>query len=385
MAAKPVAQTRIRRITATEVVVPAHPGAIESPGLRRPLHKLPMAGAPGWTHQFDELPKVVLRLELGNGCTGFGELYRAHDWMAVDAIADRLLGCDVAQLCRQDLPLGRTREYDGFEIAIWDAYARHLGIRVADLLGGPVRDRIEVSAWSSHRTVDEIGPVARRYQQAGFDTIKLKCSLEDDVPAWCARIAEHAPGMRVVLDPNERFERLADARQIAMAVREVGNVSCLEDPIPQWMLPEWAELRQAGIPVVRHVSLPYAAAGNRLSDAITAIRYGTVDGFNFNSGLADFQRLEHIADAAGLPCWHGSEVDLGILESAYVHSCAAARSCVWPSDIFGRFIRSHDLLREPLDLQPPVVFLPEGPGLGVEVDADALAEFQVSEKEYHLS
>jgi muconate cycloisomerase len=228
-----------------------------------------------------------------------------------------------------------------------------------------------------------MGGVARDFLQKGFTTLKLKCSLEDDVVAWCSSIADEAPGMRVVLDPNERFESVADARRIGTALARIGNVLCLEDPIPQWMLAEWRELRQAvDIPVARHVSLPYTSVGNRLSDAITAIRYGTVDGFNFNAGLADFQRLEHVADVAALPCWHGSEVDLGILEAAYVHSCAAARSCRWPSDIFGRHIRAHDLLRVPLALEAPYVQLPPGPGLGVELDEEALAHFRVDEREY---
>ncbi|MDI3418736.1 mandelate racemase/muconate lactonizing enzyme family protein [Streptomyces luteolus] len=374
---------RISRILATEVVVPAHPGAIESAALRRPLHKLPVKGSRGWSVQFDELPKIVLQLELADGTVGLGELYRSVDWPTVDAIAESLVGEDIGRLCRQDLPFARTREYDGFEIAIWDAYARTLGVRVVDLLGGPVRDLVEVSAWSSHRTLDEIGDVARGYHEQGFTSFKLKCSLEDDVVGWCAAIAESAPGMRVVLDPNERFERVAEARRIADGLAEIGNVLCLEDPIPHWMAAEWAELRRAtSIPVVRHVSLPYTSVGNRPSDAITAIRNSTVDGFNFNAGLADFQRLDHVADVAGLPSWHGSEVDLGILEAAYVHSAAAARSCTWPSDIFGRHIRSHDLLREPLALTPPHVRLPSGPGLGVELDDSAVAKFRTSEKEY---
>lgn len=374
---------RVRRIVATEVVVPTHPGAVESASLRRPLHKLPIKGSRGWTVQFDELPKIILRIELTDGTVGLGELYRSPDWPTVDAVAETLLGADITTLCRQDLPFARSREYDGFEIALWDAYARMLGIRVVDLLGGPVRDRVEVSAWSSHRTVDEIGEVARRYHDHGFTSFKLKCSLDDDVVAWCATIAEHAPGMRVVLDPNERFETVANARRVADGVAEIGNVLCLEDPIPQWMTSEWAELRRAtSIPVVRHVSMPYTSVGNRLSDTITAIRSGCVDGFNLNAGLADFQRLDHVADVAGLPTWHGSEVDLGICEAAYVHSAAAARSCTWPSDIFGRFIRSHDLLREPLPLTPPHIILPPGPGLGVELDEAAVAEFRTGEKEY---
>ena len=63
----------------------------------------------------------------------------------------------------------------------------------------------------------------------------------------------------------------------------------------------------------------------------------------------------------------------------YVHQAAAAASCSWPSDIFGRLVREHDLLTEPLRIEPPTVHLPTGPGLGVELDRAALAHYRKSE------
>jgi muconate cycloisomerase len=68
----------------------------------------------------------------------------------------------------------------------------------------------------------------------------------------------------------------------------------------------------------------------------------------------------------------------------YVHSGAAAGSCVWPSDIFGRLIRSHDLLKEPLKMEPPYVVLPEGPGLGIVPDEQAIDHYKTDKKEYAL-
>jgi len=67
----------------------------------------------------------------------------------------------------------------------------------------------------------------------------------------------------------------------------------------------------------------------------------------------------------------------------YVHSSAAAASCTWPGDIFGRMIREHDLLRTPLRFEPPFVHLPEGPGLGVEPDMDALEHYMTNKTEYN--
>jgi muconate cycloisomerase len=374
---------KIRRIVATEVVVPARPGTINSPSLDRPLHKLPVAGQPAWSKQFDQIPKCLLTIEFDNDIVGLGELYRDHDWRTVEGIARSLLGRELSELCRQNLPIAWCREYDGFECALWDAYAKSLNVRLVDLLGGPVRDRVKIGAWSGHRVLEEVGRLAADFAEQGYDCLKFKCDLEDDVVGWCAAIADAAPGMQVILDPNERWERPAEARRRIDGLAEVGNILCLEDPIPRWMLPEFAKLRQYGpVPIVLHVSLPYIYWGQRPHDAIAALQHSAVDGFNFNAGIASFQRLDAIAHAANLPCWHGSELDLGVAEAMYVHCCAAASSCQWPSDIFGRLIREHDLLRAPLRREPPFIYLPSGPGLGVEIDTEAAAHYQTNEKVY---
>lgn len=377
---------KIKHFTCYEVIVPTHEGVIESKGINKPLHKLPHGAKAGWSLQFDQLPKLILKMELSNGVTGWGELYRDHNWSVVEDIINLLLGQDIRHLSLQKLPFTFCREYDGFECAVWDAYAKAHDLRVVDLLGGPVRDRVRVGAWSSHRRLEEIGDLARNFADQGFDCIKFKTDLEDDVAGWCRAIADAAPGLEVILDPNERWLYPGEVRKRAAALAEVGNVLCLEDPLPRWMLTEYARLRQfSSVPIALHVSLPYILHGQRIKDAIQALQAEAVDGFNFNCGLANFQRLDHIAAAAGLPCWHGSEIDLGILEAMYVHSAAAAESCIWPSDIFGRLIRTHDLLKQPLKIEPPFVYLPDGSGLGVEVDEEAIARFLVSKKEFTFS
>ena len=370
---------KIKRITSYEVIVPAHPGVIESKGINKPLHKLPVGAQAGWSVQFDQLPKLILKLELDSGIIGWGELYRNHDWKIVRSIISILLDYDLSNLTLQKLPFTFCREYDGFECAIYDAFAKAHNLRVVDLLGGPIQEKVKVGAWSSHRHLAEIGPLAANFADQGYDCLKFKTDLEDDVVAWCRTIKEAAPGMQVILDPNERWEYPGEVRKRAIALAEVGNVLCLEDPIPRWMLPEYALLRSvSAVPIVLHVSLPYILHGQRIKDAIQALQVQAVDGFNFNGGLANFQRLDHIATAAGLPCWHGSEIDLGILEAMYIHSSAAAASCIWPSDIFGRLIREHDLLQNPIEFEPPYALLPKGPGLGVEPDMQAIKHYMIN-------
>ena len=373
--------TVIKALHFDEVIVPAHDGVINSDGLDKPLHMLPSKGAPGWSVQFDTLPKVILRLELESGVIGIGEFYRDHSWDVLEIIAHNLIGKDVTKLCLQALPIALCREYDGFECAIWDVNAKLLGIPLHRLLGGAVRDKVHVGAWSSHRHNSEVGIWARGYQDQGFGCIKFKADLEDDLLGLCREIDQHAPGMKIILDPNQRFENLGEAKRIANLIESVGNVLLLEDPIPRWMLQDFARLRvMTSIPIFLHVSLPYVLQGQRPYDAINALQHGAVDGFNFNAGLAKFHQLDCIAHTANLPSWHGSEIDLGILEAMYVHQAAAAPSCTLPSDIFGRMIRQHDLLISPLEILPPFVTVPIGTGLGIELDYDAIEKFKTDEK-----
>ncbi len=374
---------RIARLTFTEVVVPARAEAINSQGINQPLHKLASVGQASWTKQFDELPKCIVELELSDGTIGLGEFYRDHDWRILEGVAKRWLGLAFEELPRQALPMASCREYDGFECAVWDATAKRCGLPLYDLLGGKIRDRVKVGGWSGHRTVDDAHQTAQRLHASGYDCIKFKTDLEDDVVGWCRQIAEHAPGMQVILDPNERWERPAEVRRRLDGLKEIGNVLCLEDPLPLWMIDECARLREySPIAIVRHVSLPYQSHGQRVEDAIRVLQAGAVDGFNFNAGLIRFQQLDRIAAAAGLPCWHGSEIDLGILEAMYLHQAAAAMSCVWPSDIFGRLIREHDLLTKPLAIEPPWATVPTGPGLGIELDRAAISRYQTDRREF---
>jgi muconate cycloisomerase len=373
---------RIVDLNFTEVIVPTHPGVIDG-GMNKPLHMVPVAGKKPWSFQFDELPKLVVELTLSDGTTGWGEFYRDHDWTTVEGIVQGLLGRHIDASPLSDLPVPICREHDGFECAIWDAYSKWLGVPLHRLLGGAVRDRVKVGAWSSHRPIGQVGGVAAKFHQGGYDCIKFKCDLDDDVVGWAREISKSAPGMKIILDPNQRWESAGYARPLIRQLSEVGNILLLEDPIPRWMIQEYAELRRVSpIPIVLHVSLPYVYQNQRPYEALNALTHGAVDGFNFSGGLGRFQEMAALAKIANLPFWHGSEVDLGILEAMYVHQSAASAMCIWPSDIFGRVIRSHDLLEVPLRIEPPFVFVPDGPGLGVTPDRSAIERFAVGGRRF---
>lgn len=371
---------RITRIQAVPVIVPARKNAIHSPSLVDPLHMSPVDGADAWTIQFDALPKYVLRLYTDAAITGLGETYRGVQPATIEGIARGLVGRDPMQLNLWDLPIPRSREYDGFEIALFDIVGKKLKVPAYQLLGGAYRNRVLVSAWTGRRTVAEAVDQARAARDAGYGCLKFKASLEDDVVAWCLGIRDACGAdFRVLLDPNQRWERPAQALSRLRPLERIGNVLAVEDPVPRWNLEWYRWLREkTDIPVALHVHLPYRDQGQSMTDALAAIEHQAVDYFNFGGAMADVKRLSIVADVAGVSYWHGSEVDLGILEASYLHAAAAARNCTLPSDIFGESIRTDDLVTSPLSpTGDGYVAVPQGPGLGVELDEEALQRYRV--------
>jgi muconate cycloisomerase len=372
---------KIRRFFIDEVVVPARPDSVNSPELDHPLHMLPHGGHTPWTVQFDQIPKVIIRLETDSGIIGYGECYRGVQAQAAMEIARLLIQRDFGSFNLQALPVPAGRCYHGFEIAILDAVGKHTGRSLCELPGGSYRDMVYCSYWTGHRTVADAARKAAEGQSRGFDCIKFKCTSKDPVAEWCQAIRDACgPAFKVILDPNQRFENVATSYRLMTELAAVGNVLCVEDPIPRWDLESLALLRlRSPLPLALHIALPYSELGyQHPSDVIRSLRHDACDYFNFNGDLFSVKRLATVAELACRPFWHGSEVDLGILEAAYVHACAACQGATLPSDIFGELVRENDLILNPLEFQGAYVVVPPGPGLGVELDLDAVAHYRTN-------
>ena len=365
---------RIDSIEIVRVRVAARPGVINSADRDHGLHKMVHGIDEAWTKQFDEVDKHLLVATCDDGSVGFGESLRGAREDVLEAICRRLLGTEVRSWAWQRLPVPAVREYDAAESLVLDLMGKALGVPASFLMGGALTDRIPVGAWSGHRTPGDAARIATSAQAAGFGCLKLKCDLRDDVVATAAAVADATSnGIRLIFDPNERFEELRHAVSIGRELDRLGNVLCLEDPLPRTDLGRYRELRaKVDVPIAVHVAMGYAEHGQRAADVRAADLADAADVFNISAGAATFLRLAHAADLQGRTYWHGSEIDLGILEATNVHAAASTAGCTLPSDIFGRFIRGHDLLRVPLAIADGHVHVPTGPGLGVELDMDAV-------------
>lgn len=363
----------IRRAKATPVRVPARHDSLNSAEVDDTDAAFAQKFHTGkqWTDFPMEL-KWILEIEDSAGRVGVGETYRGASAANVEAALRGLIDADVLSLNWRRLDVQDARLYDAVESAVLDLAGHVLQLPVHQLLGGAVRDRIECSGWTGRRTPKDAARKASEAHSRGHRVFKFKCSSDDPVNEWIGAIRARCGGkIRVLLDPNQRWHDVETTLRMMKGV-DPGMMFALEDPIAREDLAGFARLRrELGIPLFLHVALPYD------QDPADVLRASAVvDGFNFNGPMFRFVELAAAAAMANLPCWHGSEVDLGILEVSALHACAAAPGCKLPSDIFGELVREDDLLVDPIQFEQGYACLPTGPGLGIVLDQNALARYR---------
>ena len=339
----------------------------------------------------EDLHKHIIELHTDDGFVGLGETWKGTPDRAVRAAAEFLLGEDPTRLSLQYLelphdstavnardlgamvavrPVDHNPSIHAFEVALADLVGQAHGVPIHQLLGGAVRDRVLVHYWSGRLPPEALAHVAREGQQLGFGGIKIKCVLEDPNVERVQAIYEACgPDFRISLDPNQRFRSIGDTLALAEALADY-PIEVFEDPLPKDDLRAYAELR-------RHLSIPLALHMERPDDVLEAIRLEAADVFNLRGTMSTVHRLGYMAEVADMAIWRGSGLDLGILDASYAHVCAATPSCTLGSDIIGQFMREDDLIVEPLTYENGHVLVPQGPGLGVVLDRDALARYAV--------
>ncbi len=337
---------------------------------------------------------VIVRVHTDAGLVGLGEATVAARWSgetspsAVSAIRDllapALLGSDPVAVNQARIVMDRVLKLNPFtkaaiEMALWDLSGKAAGVPVYHLLGGKVRDVIPTKMMISAYDPPRARALAREFLDRGVRCLKVKTGL--DVAADVARVSavrdEAGPDVPITIDSNCGWNATT-ARRALEQLRPL-NLLVAEQPIPPGDVAALASLRAVGgIPIMADESV------FTLSDAWNVLRAGAADVISVypgkNGGIAASIEIAHAAQAAGVVCHIGSNLELGIGTAAMIHlACAVASidSETYPSDILGTHYHESDMLISPLSLGPEGARVPDGPGLGVELDENALERYRV--------
>lgn len=334
----------------------------------------------------------IVRVDTDDGLTGWGEI--AMSWGRVGralcrdvelTIGPALVGQDPRDLprCTRAVDTFLTLPFDGahaaraaVEMALLDLAGKSYGLPVFRLLGGRARDAVPVAWPIPWGDVESTVDAATSAVAQGFRTVKLKVGRPGTTDREVVGAVRDAVGetVEIKVDANMAY-RSANQALAALRPLEQFRLQLVEQPLPPRDLDELARLRDR-----LETPLLLDESCWELRDVGEIVRRGAADVLNVYvtemGGPAQAVKAFAAAEAAGLVGLLGSQCELGLATAACAHVGVAVPNLAYESDVVGPLRYVRDIVVEPPLIDDGLLHPPPGPGLGVEVDLDAVDDMR---------
>jgi muconate cycloisomerase len=346
----------------------------------------------GGGQKIEHSESLIVRIESTNGLVGWGEASAAPvmtgDTLpamteaAEKHLAPRLVGqnaLDRIQLSRVlgEALIGNTGAKAACDIALHDLAGKHYGAPLVDLLGGRARQSLLALAQLGNPDVEEDIADARKKQHDGYTYFKLKVGVkrvEQEIEAAHALRKALGPEAVLCADANMGMS-VANARKFAFGAAEA-NLLYLEQPFRDNDLASMLALARVS---------PMPLCADESAHSVESImdwqRAGAIAGVNLKTiklgGIVPTLRAATVSDTLGLAinlAAKTGESSIGV--AALTHLGYTMPNLDWGININNHYLAT-DLVREPLRQAKGSVECPSRPGLGVEVDEEAVRRFHV--------
>ena len=261
------------------------------------------------------------------------------------------------------------------DIAIWDIMGKSLGVPVYRLLGGSAKRRFPVVELIGLGTPEEVAKEARSLVARGYTGLRLKIGPHQDVE--CVKAVREAVGDDVTLrvDGNQVYST-SQAIRVARALERF-DVELFEQPTLWWDFKSMATVAKAvNLPIMPHESLYLMSNVKTLID-LGAVGVLGLKTYRPGGGITNAKRLLEMARIMNIPCLMHDDLELGVSLAAATHLITAyerviSHKCELSG--FPEWIADH-VVSIPINLGGGFAEVPEGPGLGVELDDSKIEKY----------
>jgi len=271
------------------------------------------------------------------------------------------------------------------DMASYDIAGKAAGVPAHRLLGGQFRDRIEVAHSLGIMPVEKCVDEAVMAVEEGAKTLKCKTGLDPERDVEVVRkLRERLGGeVKIRVDGNEGYRNVWEAIRVTQRQEEYNILLCEQPLMDNRQLAFVAE--RIGCPVMADESawtVHDILELHELKAASCFSCYVTKPG-----GLHRAKQQADIAAALGMYSDIGGSIESGIGNAANLHLGAASERAILPSvspvskpegaagpSVAGVYYLD-DLIAEPFRFEDGCVLVPDGPGLGIEVDTDKLEKY----------
>jgi D-galactarolactone cycloisomerase len=262
----------------------------------------------------------------------------------------------------------------GVDIALWDILGKVRGVPVYQLLGGKCRDKVPVYATALYpEEPEKVAARARAFADQGFHGVKIKVGfdLEQDIRIVRAVREELGKDFTVMTDANQGYS-VDVGLKAAAAFAECGAF-WLEEPLFVEDIEGHATLREktkVPIAVGENLHTYYAFENFIVRGAVDFIQPDVARA----GGITEIKRITALAAKHNVPVSFHTWGD-GVALAASVHLSAALKDCIVMELDYTYNPLREELLKEPFKVQKGLLTPPDKPGLGIELNPQALERF----------
>jgi galactonate dehydratase len=345
---------------------------------------------------------LLVRIYCEDGTVGIGE-GGVHGWQRptetmVKVMEPYLIGKDPSLIEHHYQYLYRSSHFMGsvvqgalsaIDIALWDIKGKRFGVPIYDLMGGKTRDKVRCYMHVGGDTAEELAADAKASAEMGFTAVRFtpfapEFWLHDSYTEWATDAVERVAAVREAVGSIvdicvEIHRQMNPAESIALGRQlEQFNPYFYEDP----MLPDSPNImgkvqERCNIPIATGERFTTIFEYQQLLEA-DACAYVRPD-LCLCGGLSGCKKVAAMSEAH-----HVKVIPHNPLSPVSTAACVQLDACI-PNFALQEYTGESEspkseLIVSPLKLESGYLIVPDGPGLGIELNEEALIGFPVADK-----
>jgi len=340
--------------------------------------------------------RTIVRVFTDEGIVGIGETYGGKSTaLGVESLKPLVIGEDPFNIerivskftgfsGRGVLPIGHPINFAPIEVACWDIMGKALDTPVCNLIGGRGRKKIPTAGFVYYRYKEDKGVGGESTSEDivkycsdlidkyGFKTLKLKLGVfNPKVELKTIKEIRETFGEEIKLraDPNAIWS-VETSIQILKELEKY-NFEYFEDPT--WNLEGMAKVRKKV-----HVPLATNMCVISFDQIPPAVRLGAIDVILSDifqwGGILNSKKMAAVAETFQLGLGMHDNAALGVSTAAMLHFAAAVPYLTYAIDHHYHYCID-DIITKPFEYEDGCMPVPDGPGLGVELDEDKMEKY----------